>query len=152
MTDGMSAPERDALWRKVLSLPSYAGATGFLGWELIDLDVERGICEVHFHGREEMMNPGGNMQGGFITAMLDDAMSVAACIVQPVYGMAPTLQMTTNFLRPVPMEKLRARGEVVRAGRSAVHTKGELFNMEGKLLATGVAACMPRPVPLPAGL
>lgn len=148
----MNAQERDTFWRKVLSLPSYAGATGFLGWELIDLDTERGVCDVYFHGREEMMNPGGNMQGGFITAMLDDAMSVAACIIQPVYGMAPTLQMTTNFLRPVPMEKLRARGEVVRAGRSAVHTHGELFNLDGKLLATAVAACMPKPVPLPEGL
>ena len=145
----MTLAERDALWRKILTLPGYAGATGFLGWELIDLNAEAGICDVYFQGREEMMNPGGNMQGGFITAMLDDAMSVAACIVQPVYGMAPTLQMTTNFLRPVPMEKLRARGEVVRAGRAAVHTRGELFNLDGKLLATAVAACMPRPMPLP---
>lgn len=149
MTDAMTATERDALWRKILTLPGYAGATGFLGWDLIDLDVKKGVCDVHFQGREEMMNPGGNMQGGFITAMLDDAMSVAACLVQPVYGLAPTLQMTTNFLRPVPMEKLRARGEVVRAGRSAVHTHGELYNMDGKLLATAVAACIPRPAPLP---
>ena len=152
MAGEMNAQERRTLWQKILTQPGYAGATGFLGWELIDLDVEAGVCNVHFRGREEMMNPGGNMQGGFITAMLDDAMSVAACVIQPVYGMAPTLQMTTNFLRPVPMEKLRARGEVVRAGRSAVHTHGELFNMDGKLLATAVAACIPRPMPVPGGV
>jgi len=149
MAENMDAAARDKLWRTILTQPGYAGATRFLGWELIDLDVETGICDVYFQGRAEMMNPGGNMQGGFITAMLDDAMSVAACIVQPVYGMAPTMQMTTNFLRPTPMEKLRARGVVVRAGRSAVHTRGELFDMEDKLLATAVAACMPRPMPLP---
>jgi len=148
----MDASERETLWRKILTQPGYAGATGFLGWELIDLDVEAGWCEAYFTGREEMMNPGGNMQGGFITAMLDDVMSVAACIVQPVYGMSPTLQMTTNFLRPVPMVKLKARGEIVRAGRSASHTHGELWGPDGKLLATAVAACMPKPMELPKGL
>ena len=149
MLEGMDIAQRQAYWRKALTDANFEGATRFLGWELIDLDVEKGVCEVFFQGREEMMNPGGNMQGGFITAMLDDAMSFAACIIQPAVGLAPTLQMTTNFLRPVPMEKLRARGEVVRAGRTTAHTRGELFNMDGKLLATAVAACMPRPIPVP---
>ena len=148
----MTPAQRDTLWRNMLDRSDIPGASSFLGWEFIDLDADTGWCEAYFVGTPQMGNPGGNMQGGFITAMLDDVMSIAACIVQPVYGMAPTLQMTTNFIRPVPLEKLRVRGEVVRAGRSAVHTRGELFNLEGKLLATSVAACIPRPMPLPEGL
>ncbi|MEO0714536.1 MAG: PaaI family thioesterase [Pseudomonadota bacterium] len=143
----MTPQERDTLWRKVLTSDGLPGATGFLGWRLIDLDAEVGWCEAAFLAPPETLNPGGNVQGGMISAMLDEVMSVAACIVQPVYGMAPTLQMTTNFLRPAPSGDLRARGEVVRAGRTAVHTSGTLLAPDGTPLATAVAACVPKPMP-----
>ena len=149
MPEELTEQARDTLWRRLLDRSDIPGASSFLGWELIDLDVKIGWCEAHFTGTGVMANPGGNMQGGFISAMLDDVMSIAACIVQPTYGMAPTLQMTTNFLRPVPLAKVRVRGEVVRAGKSAVHTQGFLYDYDGKLLATAVAACMPRAMPLP---
>ena len=52
------------------------------GFELIDFSVEAGWAEVAFHPRPEFANPAGAVQGGFVCAMLDDAMSVAASISQ----------------------------------------------------------------------
>lgn len=143
MTD---AAARDAYWRGVITSDDTPPATAFLGFSLIDLDVETGWVEAAFHGRDEMLNPGGNLQGGMISAILDEVMSLAACIIQPEPGMAPTLQMTTNFLRPAPAGRLVARGEVVRAGRSTIHTQGWLRDPNGNLLAQAVAACVPKPM------
>ena len=53
-----------------------------LGFELLDFSVEDGWAEVAFTPRAEFANPAGAVQGGFVCAMLDDAMSVAASISQ----------------------------------------------------------------------
>ena len=54
--------------------------------------------------------------------------------------MAPTLQMTVSFIRPVPVGvRLLGRGEVVRKGRQAIFTQGFLRSEDGKLLASSSA-------------
>lgn len=141
----MSArPEHDAHWREILTGPDMSGATAFLRFELIDFDSTDGWCEAYFTAGDETLNPAGNVQGGFIAAMLDEVMSVAGSIVQPGPAMVPTLQMTTNFLRPVPPGRLIGRGEVLRAGRTTLHTHGVLRDLTGTVLAEATAACVPR--------
>jgi uncharacterized protein (TIGR00369 family) len=72
-------------------------------------------------------------------------MSVAGSIVQDGPAMAPTLQMTTSFIRPVPVGvRLIGRGEVVRKGRQAIFTQGFLSAEDGTLLAQATASCIPR--------
>jgi len=53
-----------------------------LGFELIDFSVDEGWAEVAFTPRPEFANPAGMVQGGFVCAMLDDAMGVTASISQ----------------------------------------------------------------------
>ncbi len=114
-------------WDKTLTSDDLPPATAFLGFELISIDTEKGICEAHFILPPQAANPGGNAQGGFITAMLDEVMSVAGSVVQPSPAMSPTLQMTTSFIRPVAIgERLKARGETVRQDRAAIFTQGWL--------------------------
>lgn len=120
-------------------------ATRFLGFELISIDPNEGIAEAWFTLPEVATNPGGQAQGGFVTAMLDEVMSLAGSIVQPPPAMSPTLQMTTSFIRPVPVAtRLKARGAVVRRGKAAIFTEGWLWNGAGKLLAQATASCIPR--------
>jgi acyl-coenzyme A thioesterase PaaI-like protein len=45
-----------------------------LGWKLIDADANSGTVQVEFEGSAAFCNPGGNIQGGFIAAMLDDTL------------------------------------------------------------------------------
>ena len=132
-------------WDRTLTSPELPPATAFLGFELIGFDAEQGWCEAHFRLPPQAANPSGNAQGGFITAMLDEVMSVAGSIVQPPPAMSPTLQMTTSFIRPVSVGvQLKARGEVVRQGRAAIFTEGWLWTADGKLLAQASASCIPR--------
>ena len=42
-----------------------------LGWELIEADESSGMVQVAFDGSTAFCNPGGNIQGGFIAAMLE---------------------------------------------------------------------------------
>jgi len=137
-------------WDQILNADELPPATAFLGFQLTSIDVEKGRCDAQFRLPDAATNPGGSAQGGFITAILDEVMSVAGSVVQPPPAMSPTLQMTTSFIRPVPVgERLDARGQVVRKGRAAIFTEGWLWNEDGTLLAQATASCIPKSLAKP---
>ncbi|KCZ45628.1 MULTISPECIES: PaaI family thioesterase [unclassified Hyphomonas] len=137
--------DKRAYWEGVLGDGTRPPATDFVGFELIAFDEKEGWAEAAFCLPAEATNPGGTAQGGFVTAALDEVMSVAGSIVQDGPAMAPTLQMTTSFIRPVPVGvRLIGRGEVVRKGRQAIFTQGVLSAEDGTLLAQATASCIPR--------
>src|SRR5262245_50011027 len=106
-----------------------------LGFELLDFSVEGGWSEVAFSPRPEFANPVGTVQGGFVAAMLDDTMSFSATLSRRFSVVVPTLQMTVSFLRPTPIARVIARGEVLRFGSSSVTMQGALRDAAGTLLA-----------------
>ena len=134
--------------RAILSDPGKQPPSArLLGFELIDFSVEKGWVEVAFAPRAEFANPAGAVQGGFVCAMLDDAMSVAACISKRLTVIVPTLQMTVTYLRPTPVARVVARGEVLRFGTTSVATQGALRDADGAVLAVAIATAAPRPFP-----
>jgi uncharacterized protein (TIGR00369 family) len=118
-----------------------------LGFELMDFSVAEGWAEVAFSPRADFANPAGAVQGGFVCAMLDDAMAVAASISKRLSVIVPTLQMTVTYLRPTPVARVIARGEVVRFGASSVVMQGTLRGADGSILAIATATAVPRPFP-----
>ena len=137
--------DKRAFWEDLLTRKTPPPATKFLGFELIGFDEDAGTVDAAFILPVEATNPGGDAQGGFVTAMLDEVMSLAGSIVQDGPAMSPTLQMTTSFIRPVPVGvRLLGRGECVRRGRAAIFTQGTLHSEDGKLLAQATASCIPR--------
>lgn len=118
-----------------------------LGFELIDYSVETGWAEVAFSPRPEFANPAGAVQGGFVCAMLDDAMSFAAALSRRFEVIVPTLQTTVSYLRPTPVARVVARGEVLRFGASSVVMQGWLRDGAGQVLAVATATAVPRPFP-----
>ena len=140
--------DKRAFWQDLLTNKTPPRATAFLGFELIAFDPDAGWVEAAFTLPEHATNPGGDAQGGFVSAMLDEVMSLAGSIAQDGPAMSPTLQMTTSYLRPVPIgERLLGRGECVRRGRAALFTRGELTREDGTLLAQATASCIPRALP-----
>lgn len=137
--------DAEAYWRQAMAAAALVPATKFVGFELIEFSIDDGWCDARFLLPPEAANPAGNAQGGMVSVMLDEVMSLAASIVQDGPAMAPTLQMTTSYIRPVPVgAPLIGRGEVVRRGRAAIFTEGRLTDESGKLLATATASCIPR--------
>jgi uncharacterized protein (TIGR00369 family) len=118
-----------------------------LGFELIDFSVDEGWAEVAFTPRPEFANPAGMVQGGFVCAMLDDAMGVTASISQRFAILVPTLQISVSYLRPTPVSPVIGRGEVLRMGGSTAHLQGSLRLPDGTLLATASASAVLRAFP-----
>jgi uncharacterized protein (TIGR00369 family) len=125
----------------------YPPCARHLGFELIDYSIEKGWAEVAFSPRPEFANPAGSVQGGFVTAMLDDTMSFAASLSRRFEAMVPTLQTSVSYLRPTPVARVIARGEVLRFGASSVVMQGALRDAAGTVLAVATATAVPRPFP-----
>jgi uncharacterized protein (TIGR00369 family) len=119
-----------------------------LGFELLDYSIDAGWAEVAFTPRPEFANPAGAVQGGFVCAMLDDTMSFAASLSRRFEVIVPTLQTSVTYLRPTPIARVIARGEVLRFGASSVTMQGALRDTGGTVLAVATATAVPRPFPI----
>ena len=79
----------------------------------------------------------GHMHGGVIASLLD-----AACGLSMVLFTgrgAPTIDLRTDFLRGVGATELRARGRVVRLGRTLGSIDATVHDAAGRHLASGRA-------------
>ncbi len=142
-------PPTDDRIRELLSrdLSRFPPCSRTLGFELIDFSVEERWLEAAFNPSPDFANPTGCVQGGFVTAMLDDAMSLAAVVSRRFEIVVLTLQLNVNYLAPTPVERVFVRGEAVKVGRSSVYMEGALRDKDGKVLATATATAAPRPHP-----
>ena len=118
-----------------------------LGFRMLKVDQANKTVEVAFDARaDRLSNPMGQIQGGFVCAMLDECMSVACTVASGLTAFAPTLEMKTSFLRPGLPGKLRGVGRVIKWGRTIAFTEGELYDAEGRLLAKASGTAVPTPM------
>ena len=110
-----------------------------LGWSLIEANPERGEIEVSFEATEDFLNPAGTVQGGFLTAMLDDTMGPALAAVLDAGLYSATLELKVSFLRPAKPGRLVGRGRVVHSGGTIAFLAGELLDDAGRVVAVGSA-------------
>jgi uncharacterized protein (TIGR00369 family) len=94
---------------------------------------------VRYTARPEFGNPQGAIQGGFLAAMLDDAMGPALFTLLGSDQFAPTIEIKVNFLRPARPGPIIAEGRVVHRTRSLAFLEGTLATDGGDLIATGTA-------------
>jgi uncharacterized protein (TIGR00369 family) len=113
-----------------------------LGWELVEADPEAGTIEVAFTAGEQLLNPVGMVQGGFLAAMLDDTLGPALVATLPAGKFAPTLDLHVQFVRPARPGRLTGRGRVVHRGGRICYLAGELTDAGGELVATATATAM----------
>jgi uncharacterized protein (TIGR00369 family) len=126
-------------------------AAATLGWELSWVAPERGEIEVFFDARDGFTNPMGNVQGGFLAAMLDDTLGPALVATLGPGQFAPTTDLHVQFLRPARPGRLTGRGRVVRRGRDVAFLAGELVDESGQIVAVATATAQIRAMRLSAG-
>jgi uncharacterized protein (TIGR00369 family) len=112
-------------------------AARLLGWRA--LEMRPGFARVQYTATEEFYNPHGFVQGGFLAAMLDDAMGPAAFTLLDEASFGPTLEMNVSFLRPVSAGTLIAQGTVIHESRRFIRVAGSLTTEDGTLVATAHA-------------
>ena len=113
-----------------------------LGWKLLDFDMDRGWVKVGFAPREEFLNFGGSVQGGFLTAMLDDALGPAVLFKARRPLIVHTIDLHTHFLRPVGLGDVTVEAECTKLGRSVAYTEAKLFDANGRLCARATSSAM----------
>jgi molybdopterin converting factor subunit 1 len=115
------------------------------------LDAEPGHVRMEFFAKEEFLNPGGAIQGGFLTAMLDETMGPAAISMLGRDQMVPTLELKVSFIRPARPGRLVADARVVHLGKSVVFLESSLVTDDGTLIAKASATARVVPFKPPAG-
>ena len=97
-----------------------------LGFQFLSYDEEQSRLKVQFEGKPEFLNPLGTVQGGFLTAMLDDTVGPAATAALPAGQFTQTLEIKTSFLRPAKVGAIFAEARVVHRGRDIIFVEGSL--------------------------
>lgn len=116
-----------------------------LGLEILEVDQKNNCVTVQFEARSDFCNPIGTVQGGFLTAMLDDAMAIAGVIRSGFTMHMPTLELKVSFLRPALPGAIRAVGEVIKFGKSIAFFEGSLYDSDNRLIARASATARPTP-------
>lgn len=101
--------------------------------------TEPGHMRWEFQASEFMLNPAGLVQGGFVTAMLDETMGTAAMAQLGAGHTIPTLELKVSFLRPTRPGRLVCDGRVVQMGKSVAFLEARLEDDGGNLVATATA-------------
>lgn len=136
----------EAILARFLRTKNQPTGSQTLGFRMVAVSQADKSVEVEFDAKAELLlNPMKQIQGGFLCAMLDEAMSVACMVASGMTAVAPTLEMKTSFLRPGQPGKIKAVGRVVKWGRQVAFTEGELYDPEGRLLAKATGTAIPTP-------
>lgn len=110
-----------------------------LGWHMLDARPAEGWLKVGFDGKKEFCNPAGFVQGGLLTAMLDDTMGPAAFIMTDGKFYTTTVSLTVNFLASARPGPIIAEARVTQLGKTIAFVEGKLTAEDGTVLATATA-------------
>jgi uncharacterized protein (TIGR00369 family) len=117
-------------------------AARLLGMEIED--VQHGRTVFSLLADELHENPMGTMHGGVIAALVDTAMGCAVASNLSSDRGFTTLELKTNYLRPITTAtgRIRAEGWVVHAGGRVVMTEARVTDDDGKLYAHATSTCL----------
>jgi uncharacterized protein (TIGR00369 family) len=115
-----------------------------LGQEILEIDSEAGWVKMKFQPIDACRNPMGNVQGGIVVAMLDDAAAFAAIIKSGKRIGIPTIELKTSFFAPAKAGvPLFATGRCLRLGKRIAFMEADLFDEAGTLLARLTTSAIP---------
>ena len=89
--------------------------------------VEPGYVEIHLPHKAEITQQHGFIHGGVVGMIADSAAGYAANTLTPADTSVLTVEYKLNLVAPADGERLVARGEVVKPGRTLIITKAEVF-------------------------
>ena len=97
--------------------------------------VEAGYAEIELDFRDDLTQQKGYVHGGIVGMIADSACGYAAYTLMPATSSLVTVEYKINLLAPALGARLRARGEVLKPGRSLSVTRGEVLTDQGVCVA-----------------
>ena len=107
-----------------------------LGGRVVAADAAAHSCTFEFNISRDFCHSVDVVQGGFVTAMLDAAMSHAAFTIGADVVNVSSLEIKTNYFEPTRAGPLRAEGFVVKSGYKLAFMEGRLYDANGLLTAS----------------
>lgn len=121
---------RDPHWAdKVRASFARQGAMGLIGAELADL--KPGWCEIRLPYREDLSQQHGYFHAGIISTAVDSAAGYAGFSLMVPNASVLSVEFKINLLAPADGESLIAIGEVIKAGKTLVITRGDAYVVKG---------------------
>lgn len=127
--------ERERMTNTDSKIIGYSNISQWLGMNITLADADKGIVEASFNATSQFNNSIGNVQGGILTAMIDDLMGYALGICLSDGEFAPTANLNVSFIRPAAAGVLHGRGEILKNDDGLYFLSGKLYNSQNELLA-----------------
>lgn len=117
--------------------PGHSGGefVGAAQWKVVK--EEKGCIELDVHLPERLLNPFGQLFGGFTGIYVDMASIYAVRTIyagQPGYSRSATVNMRIDYLQPVFGPRFRLVGEVIKDGRSTCLTTTKFLDYDDNLM------------------
>ena len=98
---------------------------GFINAELVQ--VEPGFCEIHLPFNENLTQQHGFFHAGVISTLADNAAGYASFSLMEESSSILTVEFKLNLISPGDGEKLIARANVIKNGRTLTICRAEVF-------------------------
>jgi uncharacterized protein (TIGR00369 family) len=128
-----------AIFAGELPAPPISETMGFRG-----VEAEPGRAVFEMTPGPQHYNPIGSVHGGVALTLLDSAMGCAVHTLLDAGVRYTTLEVKTNFVRPITADTgvIRCEGVVIHKGSRVATAEGRLTDAAGKLLAHGTTTCL----------
>jgi uncharacterized protein (TIGR00369 family) len=104
-----------------------------LGFDVEKVEKGRAIFQLDVRAHHKQLH--GVVHGGILAALADTTAAIAAYTTVPKGTEIATVELTINYLEPVPGGRIKADARVLRAGRNFVVAECEIINEDGSLAA-----------------
>ncbi len=131
-------PISDALREALATLPTPECAK-LTPFEVTDAD-ESGRVRVRFSRQPAFGNHFGNVQGGFLIAMLEVPLTLAIFACSRRWY--PTIEIKASFVAPAPLGDLHAEAVVLRLGKSICFSEARMWTPDDTLVAHATASSL----------
>ncbi|HUB14911.1 MAG TPA: PaaI family thioesterase [Acetobacteraceae bacterium] len=122
-----------------LPQPPIADSLSFLLTE-----VREGFAAFTGNPGPHLLNPMGNVHGGWALTLIDSAGGCAALSLLPPGVSYATVETKVNFSRPITADTgpVRAEAHVVGHGRQIISAEARVLRADGKVLAHGTSTLL----------
>jgi len=117
----------------------------WMGTEPIEQDLENRHVRLKFKPNADMCNFGGTVQGGFLSAMVDDAIGSLAFFVLGGKFAPASIDLQTHFMMAVPLDHTEVETRIIRTGKAVAFGDAHLYRADGELATCAASSTKLRP-------
>lgn len=133
-----SNPYKDILLNQINQVVTESPSAFMIWLRPVVKEIGEGRLIFEFTVSPIMINPGGTLHGGVISAMMDDMVG-ATILCLGKANLYTTINNVIDYMAPAKLhEVVTGRTEIIKLGQQIINVQFELWNMKKKrLLARG---------------